>query len=75
MHLRDYKNGEQVPLGGGDFPLQAVVEVIRQTGWSGWVLNEEERLTSRPGDSAVKPARDALFKAFERNWPLTRPSI
>jgi len=64
MHLRDFKNGEQVPLGGGDFPLQAVVDVIRQTGWNGWVLNEEERLTSKPGDSAVKPARDTMFRAF-----------
>jgi inosose dehydratase len=64
MHLRDYKNGEQVPLGMGDFPLRAVADAIRQTGWQGWVLNEEERLTSKPGDSAVKPARDALFRAF-----------
>lgn len=66
LHLRDYKNGEQVPLGEGSFPLQAVVEVLRQTGWSGWVLNEEERLDFKPGDSAVKPARDALFRAFGR---------
>lgn len=64
MHLRDYKNGDQVPLGSGDFPLKAVVEAIRQTGWKGWVLNEEERLTSKPGDAAVKPARDALFHAL-----------
>ena len=64
MHLRDYKNGEQVPLGSGDFPLRAVAEAVRQTGWTGWVLNEEERLTSKPGDSAVKPARDALFRGF-----------
>ena len=64
MHLRDFKNGEQVPLGSGDFPLQAVAEAIRSTGWSGWLLNEEERPTSKPGDSAVKPARDAMFRAF-----------
>jgi sugar phosphate isomerase/epimerase len=70
MHLRDFKNGEQVPLGSGDFPLQAVAQAIRQTGWSGWVLNEEERLTSKPGDAAVKPARDALFRAFGRQSKL-----
>jgi hypothetical protein len=51
MHLRDFKNGEQVPLGIGKFPLRAVAEVVRDTGWSGWVLNEGERLTSKPGDS------------------------
>ena len=66
MHLRDYKNGRQVPLGSGDFPLAQVAEAIRETGWSGWLLNEEERLTSKPGDAAVKPARDALFRAFPR---------
>jgi sugar phosphate isomerase/epimerase len=65
MHLRDFRNGEQVPLGGGDFPLRAVVDTVRRTGWSGWVLNEEERVTSKPGDAAVKPARDALFRAFQ----------
>jgi len=64
MHLRDFKNGEQVPLGMGDFPLRAVAGIVRETGWNGWVLNEEERLTSKPGDSAVKPAHEALFKAF-----------
>ncbi len=64
LHLRDFKNGEQVPLGAGEFPLQAVVDAVRQTDWSGWVLNEEERLTSKPGDAAVKPAHDALFRAF-----------
>lgn len=64
MHLRDFKGGEQVPLGMGDFPLSGVANVVRETGWDGWVLNEEERLTSKPGDSAVKPAHEALFRAF-----------
>ena len=66
LHLRDFKNGEQVPLGEGPFPLKQVVDAIRETGWSGWALNEEERTTYKPGDSAVKPARDALFRAFGR---------
>jgi inosose dehydratase len=66
FHLRDYKNGEQVPLGAGEFPLEEVAKAIRQTQWNGWILNEEERLTSKPGDAAAKPARDALFRAFRR---------
>ena len=64
MHLRDFKGGEQVPLGMGDFPLRGVAAAVRETGWDGWVLNEEERLASKPGDSAVKPAHEALFRAF-----------
>ena len=64
MHLRDFKNGRQVPLGQGDFPLRVLVQAIRDSGWSGWVLNEEERDQSRPGDAVVKPARDTLFRVF-----------
>ena len=70
MHLRDFKNGEQVPLGSGDFPLAAVADAIRETRWNGWVLNEEERLASKPGDAAVRPARDALLRAFGRQSNL-----
>jgi sugar phosphate isomerase/epimerase len=66
IHLRDFKNGEQVPLGAGEFPLQAVVDAVNQGVWPGWVINEEERLTSKPGDAAVKPAHDGLFRAFGR---------
>ncbi len=64
MHLRDSKDGLETPLGTGDFPLEAVAAAIRQTGWEGWVINEEERTGGKPGDAAVKPARDALFRVF-----------
>lgn len=64
LHLRDAKNGQEVPLGAGDFPLAAVAAAIRETGWDGWLINEEERATGKPGDAAVKPAHDALFRVF-----------
>ncbi len=64
MHLRDSKNGKETPLGSGDFPLQALAAVIRETGWSGWLINEEERVGGRPGDEVIKPARDTLFRVF-----------
>ena len=64
MHLRDFRNGQQVPLGSGDFPLPALAAAVRETGWSGWILNEEERVGGKPGDAAVKPASEALFHAF-----------
>jgi sugar phosphate isomerase/epimerase len=67
MHLRDFAHpGDetQVPLGAGGFPLTALVEVIRETKWNGWLLNEEERVGSKPGDVAVKPAHDALLRAI-----------
>ena len=67
LHIRDTKDGRETALGTGDFPLAGMVAAIRETGWSGWVINEEERVGGKPGDAAVKPARDALFRAFGRN--------
>jgi sugar phosphate isomerase/epimerase len=42
LHLRDYKDGKQVALGGGTFPLADVVRLLRRQGWSGWLINEED---------------------------------
>jgi len=64
LHIRDTKDGRETPLGTGEFPLEAVAAAIREAGWSGWVINEEERVGGKPGDDAVKPARDALFRIF-----------
>lgn len=65
LHLRDFKAGRQTPLGEGDFPLQELADVLKENGWCGWVLAEEEREDgSKPGLAAVSPARHALERAF-----------
>jgi sugar phosphate isomerase/epimerase len=65
LHLRDFKGKTQVPLGQGDFPLRKLADVIAKAGWTGWVLNEEERLSGeKPGEAAVRPAREALRQTF-----------
>lgn len=65
LHLRDFKNGKQVPLGEGDFPLQTVAEALKQKKWSGWVLAEEEREDgSKPATAAAGPARKAIRSSF-----------
>jgi sugar phosphate isomerase/epimerase len=64
LHLRDYKSGEQVPLGSGTFPLRELAAAIERSNWHGWILCEEERLKGKPGDAAMRPARDALFQVF-----------
>jgi inosose dehydratase len=65
LHLRDYRNGQQVPLGQGSFPLAALAKVLRDKNWSGWALAEEERLDgSKLGDAAAGPAFAALHQAF-----------
>lgn len=65
VHLRDFRSGQQVPLGDGDFPLSEVARALREKNWSGWVLAEEEREdSSKLGTSVMKPARSALKQAF-----------
>jgi inosose dehydratase len=65
LHLRDYKDGKQVPLGEGSFPLPEVAATLQQLQWKGWVLNEEEREDgSKGGESVMGPAFKALRGAF-----------
>jgi len=67
LHLRDFKNGEQVPLGQGEFPIHALAAVIQKVNWSNWAINEEERLSGeKPGEKAVAPARQTLKQVFGR---------
>ncbi len=65
LHLRDFKNGEQVPLGQGEFPIRELAAVIKKVNWSGWTISEEERLSGeKPGERAVAPARQTLRLVF-----------
>lgn len=65
LHLRDFRDGKQVPLGSGVFPLEQVAAVLKKIGWQGWALAEEEREDgSKPGEQAVRPAMEALHKYF-----------
>ncbi len=65
LHLRDYKNGSQVVLGEGTFPLAEVATILKQVHWRGWVLNEEERLDGvKHGKEYMEPAFKAMQGAF-----------
>jgi inosose dehydratase len=65
LHLRDFRDGQQVPLGEGTFPLGEVAATLKQLDWKGWVLNEEEREDgSKQGLTVIEPAFRALQKAF-----------
>jgi inosose dehydratase len=72
VHLRDFKEGRQVPLGQGDFPLEQVARALNAQSWSGWVLAEEERADgSKLGQSAAcgvshvskTPTNQAMYRA------------
>jgi len=65
LHLRDYQDGKQVPLGQGSFPLAEVAATLKQLRWKGWVLNEEEREDGTKGGlGVIDPAFKALRGAF-----------
>jgi inosose dehydratase len=65
LHLRDYKDGQLVPLGEGAFPLAEVASTLKELKWHGWVLNEEERENGYKGGlSYIDPAFKALRGAF-----------
>ena len=65
MHLRDFKDGLQVPLGSGDFRYDPLAAAVKRQQWSGWVLAEEERLSGeKPAESAAAPARQTIRRLF-----------
>lgn len=65
MHLRDYRDGQEVPLGKETFDLNGLAKVVEQTGWSGWVMPEEDYPNgSKPGSAAIKVAREPIREAF-----------
>ena len=66
LHVRDFHNRESVPLGQGEFPLRELAEVIRKTGWSGWLIDEEERPSDadKPGKKAAGPSRKTMKEVF-----------
>jgi inosose dehydratase len=67
LHLRDFRGEQQVPLGQGDVNWAPLASAIRESGWDGWVLAEEERADgSKPGAAAAAPARDTLRTLFGR---------
>jgi len=64
LHLRDYKDVRQVPLGSGTLPLAEVVRLLRRQQWAGWLINEEDSDgKQRLGLDVIKPAYDALHGA------------
>jgi sugar phosphate isomerase/epimerase len=65
LHLRDYKNHQQVVLGTGDLPLAGIAQALYEVHWSGWVETEEERLDGvKHGEDYLRPAYMAMRKAF-----------
>jgi sugar phosphate isomerase/epimerase len=73
LHLRDFREEEQVPVGRRTLDLLAWKKAIEECSWTGWALVEEERPNDgRPGDTAVAPASQALRRTFRTEEPERR---
>jgi len=67
LHIRDYKDHQQVVLGTGTLPLLDIAHSLEQLHWRGWVECEEERLDGvKHGDEYLRPAFTALKEAFSK---------
>lgn len=65
LHLRDFRDDLQVPLGSGSFDYQPLAAAVKKAKWGGWVLAEEERLSGeKPGATAAGPARETIRRLF-----------
>jgi inosose dehydratase len=65
IHLRDARQGREVPLGEGDYDWRPLAAALARAKWNGWVLAEEERLSGdKPGKAAMQPAREAIRRIF-----------
>lgn len=66
LHVRDFHNRESVPLGQGEFPLRELAAAIKKSGWSGWLIDEEERpnMPDKPGKKATGPSRKTMKEVF-----------
>jgi sugar phosphate isomerase/epimerase len=66
LHVRDYHNDVSVPLGQGEFPLRDLAKAIRDAGWHGWLIDEEERpnMPNKPGNAATGPSRRTMREIF-----------
>jgi sugar phosphate isomerase/epimerase len=64
VHIKTFRGNQQVPLGHGDFGFERLAVAIRETGWSGWIINEEGGGTKRGNTQAVRPDREYIRRVF-----------
>lgn len=67
FHLRDLRDGKQVPLGQGTVDFPGLAGALRRTGWNGWLTLEEESLPSAEDDYVrriLRSSRAEIRKMF-----------
>jgi len=65
-HLKTFAadNVTQVPLGQGRFGFEALAAAVRETRWTGWLMDEEGGGAKIGGPGAVAADREYLRKIF-----------
>jgi sugar phosphate isomerase/epimerase len=63
-HIKTFKGPQQVPLGQGDFGFEALATAIRNTGWSGWLIDEEGGGAKGGNTAALGPDREYMRRIF-----------
>ncbi|WCK53192.1 sugar phosphate isomerase/epimerase [Aneurinibacillus sp. Ricciae_BoGa-3] len=64
IHFKDYANGEFLPLGKGQLPLDKLAQLLLEHKYDGWVTVELDYYEGHPKDGALisKKYLDSVFK-------------
>jgi inosose dehydratase len=65
LHVRDVKDGEEVPMGTGIVDFRALGAAIHETGWKGWVIVEVNQRKDIASRELVSRARKLLRDEME----------
>ena len=64
-HIKTFKNKTvQVPLGQGDFGFEDLAAAVRESHWTGWLIDEEGGGPQGSDTAAVEPDRKYIRKIF-----------
>jgi sugar phosphate isomerase/epimerase len=67
LHVRDIRDGKQVPLGEGGFDLAPLAAAIRRTAWPGTLTLEEEGLKTSDAqrvETVLRSSRQVIRNVF-----------
>jgi len=56
IHFKDVKDRQWTPIGHGICDFSGVIEVLRRSGYSGWIIAEEEATWTLEGRNHILPA-------------------
>lgn len=67
FHIKTFRGSSesgQVPLGHGDFDFQDLARMVKQTGWVGWLIDEEGGGPTPGNTAALGPDREYIRRVF-----------